>query len=226
MVLPDSPLAGYLAGNRRLYAQLRPDAESLEHLRELQQDLAARPEVNDGGAPRWIPERQVHLTLIHFGKVRDVYAVISAAADISREEYEELLAGYVAETEAAMPQQPVLLEPAVLSRFGRHGRTLVLEYFPSAALLHSHTLAYAALETFLNACGITDVPAFTAEDPNFMFSSRLRPHITLARGFTGTLPAPQRRQDVPSDGLLQTGRSITPAPVRLESMPVVYPGTA
>ncbi|WP_342024337.1 hypothetical protein AAE021_03895 [Arthrobacter citreus] len=211
MGLPDSPLAGYLAGNRRLYAQLRPDDGSLMRLRDLQQELAALSEINDGGRPRWVSERGMHLTLIHFGKVRDVYALVSVATGITWEDYEELLAGYVAETEAAMPRQPVVLEPAVLSRFGRHGRTLVLEYFPSAVLMQSHAAAVAALEKFLRGCGIAEVDAFTAADPNFMFASRLRPHITLSRGFEGTLPPPSR------------GSGAFHAPgVRLESMPVVY----
>lgn len=213
MGLPDSPLAGYLAGNRRLYAQLRPDEESLAHLTQLQRDLAAMTEINDGGRPRWVSEHGMHLTLIHFGKVRDVYAVVSVATGIAWEAYEELLGGYVAETEAAMPRQPVVLEPAVLSRFGRHGRTLVLEYFPSAVLMHSHAAAVAALETFLRGCGIEDVEAFTAADPNFMFASRLRPHITLSRGFEGTLPAPSRGSGA---------EAFHAASVRLESMPVVY----
>ena len=213
MALPDSPLAGYLSGNRRLYAQLRPDSESLAHLIELQQELAGLPEINDGGRPRWVPERQMHLTLIHFGKVRDVYSLVSVATGITRDRYEELLAVYVAETEAAMPRQPVVLEPAVLSRFGRHGRTLVLEYFPSAVLMQSHAAAVAALETFLRGCGIEDVEAFTAADPNFMFASRLRPHITLSRGFAGALPAPAHASS-PEVFHLES--------VRLESMPVVY----
>ena len=211
MALPDSPLAGYLSGNRRLYAQLRPDPESLTHLIGLQQELAGLSEINDGGRPRWVSERQMHLTLIHFGKVRDVYSLVSVATGIAWDLYEELLAGYVADTEASMPQQPVVLEPAVLSRFGRHGRTLVLEYFPSAVLMQSHAAAVAALETFLRGCGIEDVEAFTAADPNFMFASRLRPHITLSRGFEGTLSPPPR------------GSAAFHAPgVRLESMPVVY----
>ncbi|WAP52957.1 hypothetical protein OL239_07460 [Arthrobacter sp. ATA002] len=213
MALPDSPLAGYLSGNRRLYAQLRPDPESLAHLTGLQQELAELPEVHDGGRPRWVSERQMHLTLIHFGRVRDVYALVSTATGISWEPYEELLAEYVADTEAAMPRQPVALEPAVLSRFGRHGRTLVLEYFPSAVLMQAHAAALAALESFLRRCGIDDVETFTAADPNFMFASRLRPHITLARGFAGTLPAPVRG---PDSGGLHLGS------VRLEAMPVVY----
>lgn len=226
MGLPDSPLAGYLSGNRRLYAQLRPDAGSLEPVLALQQSLAALPEVNGSGGPRWIPERQIHLTLIHFGKVRDVYAAVSAAGGISWDEYEDRLEDYVAATEAAMPREPILLEPAVLSRFGRHGRTLVLEYFPSSALLLAHERAYAALEDFLRSCGIADASTFTAADPNFMFASGLRPHITLARGFGGTLPAPQRAGSRHGVQYGSGAVSIVPARVRLESMPVVYPAAS
>lgn len=215
MALPDSPLAGYLSGNRRLYAQLRPDPESLTQLTGLQRDLAVLPEVNDGGRPRWVPERQMHLTLIHFGKVRDVYAVVSVATGIGREDYEKLLVDYVAETEAAMPRRPVVLEPAVLSRFGRQGRTLVLEYFPSAVLMQAHAAALAALEVFLRRCGIADVAAFTAADPNFMFASRLRPHITLSHAFAGTLPALFHGSGPGADAFHL-------ASIRLESMPVVH----
>ena len=191
--------------NLRLYAQMQPDGPSLAHLLSLQESLPA--------GTRLVPRRQLHLTLIHFGKVRDVYAVVAAATGISAAEYEELLACYVAQTEAGMPVRPVVLEPAVLSRFGRHGRTLVLEYFPSAVLMQSHAAAFAALQKFLRGCGIEDVEAFTAADPNFMFASRLRPHITLSRGFAGTLPAPVHAAS-PEVFHLES--------VRLESMPVVY----
>lgn len=214
MASSDSPLAGYLSANRRLYAQLRPDPQSLQHLVRLQHALRDLPDADNGGQVRWVPARQVHLTLIHFGKVRDVYAAVSAATGISAPEYEELLAGYVAETEAAMPREPVVVAPAVLSRFGRHGTTLVLEYFPSAELQRAHAAAYAALEAFLRRAGIQDIAAFTAADPNFMFAPRLRPHITLCRGFAGTLPA---------SGSGPAVRGVPLESVRLESMPVVYP---
>ena len=236
MVPPDSPLGGYVSDNRRLYAQLRPDTASLAHLTGLQQVLAVLPGSHDGGRPRWIPERRIHLTLIHFGQVRDVCAAISAVCSVSPDDYERLLAGYVAATEAAMPRQPVVLEPAVLSRFGRHGRTLVLEYFPSALLLAAHAAAYAALKDFLLGCGIPDADAFTAADSNFMFAARLRPHITLARGFTGILPPLQRpalqgsasgappgpHYGSQSGGSVSGAGSIVLEPVRLEAMPVVY----
>ncbi|MDN3904254.1 hypothetical protein [Arthrobacter sp. YD2] len=188
--------------NRRLYAQMRPDGGSLAHLLALQQAVAA-------AAPRGVrpvPSRQLHLTLIHFGKVLDVYRVITAATGISLPDYARLLEGYIERTESLLPATAFHLQPVRAAGFGAHGRTLAVEYAPTPELSALHAGLLEELEGFLAACGIAGTASFMAGDPNFMFARTLRPHITLVRGYTGPPPG------------LELGR------VTLIPMPVVYPG--
>ncbi|MCQ1956297.1 2'-5' RNA ligase family protein [Arthrobacter sp. zg-Y826] len=184
--------------NLRLYAQMQPDGPSLAHLLSLQQALP------DG--TRLVPRPQLHLTLIHFGKVLDVHRAINAQTGISRSAYEQLLAEYIARTEALLPAVSFRLEPAGFAGFGTRGSTLVVEYVPTPELALLHRELYGALVGFLGAAGIRDPAAFMAGDPNFMHAGTLRPHISLARGFAGALP------------------SLPLKSVTLQPMPVVYPG--
>ena len=210
--MPESP-AGFDT-NRRLYAQMRPDDPSLDHLLALQEAAAAQPGVEHDAlrhpararAPRPVPRRQLHLTLIHFGKVLDVHRVISTVTGISLPAYEKLLPGYIARTEALLPGTSFRLQPVGAAGFGAHGRTLVVEYEPAPELTALHSALLQELESFLGECGITDTGAFMAQDANFMYARTLRPHITLVRGYTGPVPA------------------LDLEPVTLASMPVVYPG--
>lgn len=186
-----------LEANIRLYAQMRPDQEGLEHLESLQRSLPA--------GTRLLPRRQLHLTLIHFGKVLDVFRVVSAAGGVGLDDYRELLAGYIRSTEELLPERNFVVQPLGVAGFGNSGRTLVAEYAPAADLARLHARLYRVLRDFLAACGIADVDGFMAADPNFMFASSLRPHITLARGYTGPQPNLRLR------------------PVTLRPLPVVYP---
>ncbi|UWX96061.1 2'-5' RNA ligase family protein [Arthrobacter zhaoxinii] len=195
--MPESERPGFDA-NLRLYAQMEPDGASLAHLLSLQDALPA--------GTRRVPRRQLHATLIHFGKVMDVYRVISAETGISRSAYDQLLGGYIARTEALLPPSAFRLDPLGTAGFGARGSTLVVEYQPSLELTALHGELYEVLVDFLAACGVSDSAAFMASDPNFMFAAALRPHITLARGYLGAVP-PLRLE-----------------PVTLTPMPVVYPG--
>lgn len=184
--------------NLRLYAQMQPDGPSLAHLLSLQEPLPA--------GTRPVPRRQLHLTLIHFGKVLDVYRVINAQTGLSRSAYEGLLAGYIARTEALLPAVSFHLEPVGFAGFGTRGSTLAVEYLPTPELALLHRELYGELVGFLGAAGIRDTDAFMAGDPNFRHAGTLRPHISLARGFAGALP------------------SLPLESVTLQPMPVVYPG--
>ncbi|MCC9145715.1 MULTISPECIES: 2'-5' RNA ligase family protein [unclassified Arthrobacter] len=194
--MPERRSSGF-DSNLRLYAQLQPDAASLAHLLSLRQAVSA--------PARPVPRHQLHLTLIHFGKVLDVYRIISAQTGIELPAYKQLLSGYIARTEKLLPMDSFRLEPAGLAGFGARGTTLVVEYLPSPEITALHRELYAVLAGFLADCGVADTVGFMASDPNFMFASQLRPHITLARGFSGALPA------LP----LET--------VTLKPMPVMYP---
>ena len=154
---------------------------------------------------RAVPAGGLHLTLIHFGKIRDVYEDISTVSGVGWKQYTAHLTRYIARTADLMPLRPVRLLPAGLARFGQRGGTLVVEYQLPAELAAVHSLMYQVLYTFLQDCGITGVDSFIAQNINFMHAPKLKPHITLYKGYAGPLP------------------DIQLSPVTLAGMPVVYP---
>lgn len=196
----EDEVRGLWGTDPRIYAQMRPDAASLAHLRSLQEALPRRPGL------RLATPARLHLTLIHFGRVRDVHAVLQAAVPgLDEEVFTAALGEYLQATRAVLPARSVTFDPVGTAGFGPGGRVLVVEYRPAPELLAVHAALYAVLERFLHRCGVQDIDAFTAGDPNFRHAARLRPHITLARGWNGAPPA------------------LSPLePVTLEPMPVLY----
>jgi hypothetical protein len=187
--------SGY--ANVRIYAQLRPDPAGLEHLVRLQQALPPH-------RGRLVPQRQLHVTLIHFGKVHDVHGVIERHSGVPYDEYAALLSRYIADTEAELPTGSSVLVPVELAGFGRNGRTLAVQYRPTAELIDVHQRLLGILRTFLRDCGLPDPDEFMAQDTNFMFARTFNPHITVCKGFGGNPPR------LPLE------------PLRVEPMQVVY----
>lgn len=178
---------------------MKPDHVSLEHLKYLQKQLPAQ----QGGFAQ--PERALHMTLIHFGKVRDVFTVITNLTSIPFEDYVRQLEWYIQETIKILPAQSFELTPLQLSGFGLQGRTLVAEYEAPPALHDVHDELYTVLKKFLAVCGISDVEAFMKNDRNFMHAQNLKAHITLYKGFGGSIP------------------DLTLLPITVEAMKLVYP---
>ena len=183
--------------NVRLYAQLRPEGDGLAHLEEIQHTLPAE------ACGRLTSAGQLHMTMIHFGRIKDVFETIRRVTDISWERYSQLLAAYIQDTTGLMPEEPFLAQPAGYARFGQRGGTLVIEYTVPRRLIELQAGMYDVLRDFLTACGIRDAEAFMAGDLNFMHARVLRPHITLCKGYQGELPSAPLR------------------PVRLQSSPTV-----
>ncbi|PLS81618.1 hypothetical protein CYG49_01625, partial [Candidatus Saccharibacteria bacterium] len=130
-------------------------------------------------------QKQLHLTLIHFGRVHDIYQNISSVSDISYAEYEGLLTEYIEESESLLPTNPVTISPTAFGGFGSKGKTLALEFEPPDTLLETHQNLYQVLRKFLKNCRIEDVDSFMKDNPNLEHAHALKPHITLCRGFKG-----------------------------------------
>lgn len=186
--------------NIRVYAQLKPDQAGLEHLLSVQ---SALPPQERGYA---VSARQLHLTLIHFGKVFEIYDRLQTAVpDVTYETYETNLKAYIAGSEAAMPQHSITLRPSGFALFGNSHATLVVTYDTNQELLEAHQAQYWLLVSFLKKCGLEDPEGFMKKDVNFMFAQEPKPHITLYKNYGSALP------------------TLALLPVTLLSMPTVYP---
>ena len=185
--------------NLRIYAKLRPTPAALAHLETLQQGLPQH-------SGKVLEPRRLHLTVLHFGLVREVHQQISAVSGIAYDRYAALLADYIHASEQHLPKRTFTVDPVSLAGFGSRGRTLAVAVAPSPELTQLHAGLSAILADFLSACGIRDVAGFMAASPSFSHGQRLRPHISLCRNFGSTIPV------------------LALQPLELQPDPHIYPG--
>lgn len=195
----EQALRSLLSNNIRLYAQMRPDETSLQHLSDIQRALPSQPR---GYA---VPAKRMHVTLIHFGKIHEIYALLQRSTGIKHDDYIRLLTGYIKNTNSLLPVGTHRLEPLRWAAFGEHGNTLVIEYMPETELQSVHAKLSEVLQQFLRDCGVQDVEGFMAKDPNFKQALTFRPHLTLYKGYFSALP------------------DLSLSPISLETMPLLYP---
>ena len=165
----------------RLYVQLTPDAATTDYLQRLQRQVVT------SGRP--LPAQHLHLTIIHFGKIGDMYHDIHRESGVSRSAYDDALWDYIERSQQALPKTPIILHPHHLELFGARRSTLVLRTTSTDTLEDAHKLLYQYLRDFLRRCDIDDIDTFIVGNHNLRYAPTLIPHITLARGFTAELPA-------------------------------------
>lgn len=185
--------------NIRLYAQMKPDLDGVRHLADVQSSL---PEQKRGRA---VAPKQLHMTLIHFGKVHDVFETLHAQTGISYADYAPRLAQYIKQSNTLLPAEPAVIHPRGFAFYGQRGGTLVIECETPEWIIETHARLVETLREFFSACGIGDIDEFMAGDINFMHVGELRAHITLYKGYAG---------DPPNVELM---------PVRVRPTPFVYP---
>lgn len=185
--------------NIRLYAQMKPDDDGVSHLADVQRQL---PKQARGRA---VSLKQLHMTLIHFGKVYDVYEILQQKTGISYDEYAIRLKYYIQQTNILLPTGPAIIQPKGFARYGQRGGTLVIEYDVPTWIIEAHGKLVGVLRQFFDSCGVKNIDEFMTEDINFMHASELKAHITIYKGYTGSLPEIELR------------------PVRIFTTPLVYP---
>lgn len=169
-------------GERRIYVQMAPDTAGLEALSAISSRLPAQ------SSGRVLPREELHVTLIHFGRVKDMLASLRNVIAITNEAYEAALKVYLEATASLMTKDAYHLEPRGYARFGARGTTLVGRYEPSPGLVERWRLAYDQLLLFVEACGITNPVDFVAHDQNLKFAGTFTPHITFYKGYDGPDP--------------------------------------
>jgi 2'-5' RNA ligase len=169
----------------KLYVQLRPDTASIEQLLSLQGQLPPT-------AARLVSEPSLHMTIIHIGIVErlitslqneiplDIATILATVEKLSKQ-LEQLTAQFSEHT--------FTLDSAGFELFGMNHATLVLTFTPSNELIALHKSSLDILKNFLLACGIKNPEVFMQSDYNLQNALTLRPHVTLAKTFEGTLPS-------------------------------------
>jgi|GEM_PF-1991479 len=161
--------------SERLYLELAPVDKSLVGLTTLQQELPLRK-------PAWlIRPQKLHLTVIHFGIVREVYQELLAYnSRLTYEAYLSAVSFFVHDIRDLLPRQTTLRATG-FHMFGPARTVLALTLHPNDELTYAHSQSLERLGHLLISCGINDVPAFIYKSHNFRYAPDLNPHITLAR---------------------------------------------
>ena len=168
----------------RIYAQLYPESDTLAELLRLQEGLDPQQ------SGRLVPAKGLHMTIIHFGIINQVWNRLSRAVgtELTRQVYLRQIEKLVSSWEDCLRSVVVGLEPIGFTRFGKHGLVLAVEYRPTYEILELHQQCLARLVTFLQNCRVADPTRFMREDYNFTNALTLRPHISLYKGYSGAEP--------------------------------------
>ncbi len=185
----------------RLYLQYRPDDDALQQLLTWQ---AVSQEVNPQS--RLVQPDSVHLTVLHFGILADVFRELQQQQPaLTKEIFLESVEQFVSYAETVLPSSTVV-QPEGFELFGSRSSVLALRVRVSDDLMRAHAQARELLMQCLEACGISPARMFMQGSPNFRFALELQPHISL-------LKAARTTPNIDS--------AAAPA-LRLEAMPVRY----
>jgi hypothetical protein len=162
--------------HERLYLQYRPDDPALPRLHDYQQRAVA---VNPHG--RIVNAERLHMTLIHFGILMELYEECKKSnPSLSWNQFETAVKEFVYSSQSLMPET-IELVPLRYAFYGPKKSVLGLELQPDERLRKAHTKALGALKDCLFECGVPTPEHFMLRSPNLRFAQSFNPHITLVR---------------------------------------------
>lgn len=165
-----------MQAHERLYLQYRPDENALEQLLDLQKRLI---KANPQGVI--VQPDHIHLTLIHFGILADVYRELhEQQPKLTKDFFNQATEQFAQESQKVLPAQTsVTLDK--LELFGSRSSVLALRVGISSELREAHAQARTLLEQHIESCGIRPARLFMQGSPNFRFALKLEPHISLIK---------------------------------------------
>ncbi|RYZ76530.1 MAG: hypothetical protein EOP06_31215 [Proteobacteria bacterium] len=172
-----------LTNESKLYVQLQPGQETIQWLQRLQSQLD--PEASA------VSTNQLHMTVIHFGKIQKLIDSISSRLKISEADLLEctnhLVQAWSARLES-IEDTPIIMKSTTHSLFGANHTTYVVEFDAAELAIQLHSECLFDLEAYFRTIGITDPTMFMQQDFNFQHALELRPHVTIAKHYSGSVP--------------------------------------
>ena len=160
----------------RLYFSIDLDPQSKLAILQLQSDLKARI---DG---RWVEANQLHITVIHFGILSEVYNQIKALNSALTTTVFERAVQDFKQSCSKLLLQNISLQSNGYASFGPHSNILVLKLKPNQMLINAHSAGLGHLMTFFTNCDVRTPLEFMQDNYNLKFAATFNPHISLARG--------------------------------------------
>jgi 2'-5' RNA ligase len=140
--------------------------------------------------------RNLHLTLMHLGKPRELMEGIRVHnPDITPDTFTDALAAFIKRSPNLRPDAYSLATDG-FDWFGSKREVLALRLEPDEQYREAHEMAAKAVRTFLHNCGVPDPDAYARWDSNLKHMHTVSPHITLLRSVKSQeLPAPEQAPD-------------------------------
>jgi 2'-5' RNA ligase len=177
--------------NVRVYAQSTLEPRSQQRLEALQDVLREKY-----GRDRARLSRNLHLTLMHLGKPRELMEGIrDHNPDITRDAFTDALDAFIKRSRNLIPDAYSLATDG-FDWFGSKREVLALRLEPDEQYREAHEMAVKAVKMFLHKCGVPDPDAYARWDSNLKHMHTVSPHITLLRSVKSQeLPAPEQAPD-------------------------------
>lgn len=160
----------------RLYLQYKPDEAALSQLLDWQRAaLVINPQARE------VQQNRMHLTVIHFGIITDVYRELrEQQADLTWEAYTHAVEEFINRSQSVLPEE-ITVRPERFELFGSRSSVLALRVRVPDALLAAHKQALSLLKECIISCGIMPPEMFMQGSLNFRFALRLEPHLSLIK---------------------------------------------
>ena len=169
---------------RRIYFQYQPDEPSLDRLRAVRSEAKAAY----GGNP--IPDRELHLTLLHFGLADQIFGDIRKVNNsLTRPNFDRATRQFITDAGRHMPASfDVTLHD--YRRYGADHSVLVGLVEPGTELLSAQAAVAGELRTMLGRLGVGDTDGFIRSNRSLWAALDYQPHISLltAAGYASELP--------------------------------------
>ncbi|RYZ89527.1 MAG: hypothetical protein EOP06_09215 [Proteobacteria bacterium] len=167
----------------KLYVQLQPDQAAMQQLQSLQTQLDP--------AASAVSMDQLHMTIIHFGKIQKLIDSVSCRLKISEADLLEctnhLVQAWSMRLEA-IEDASIAMKSTAHSLFGVNHTTYVVEFEAPELAIQLHSECLLDLKAYFRTIGIADPTTFMQQDFNFQHALTLRPHVTIAKHYTGSTP--------------------------------------
>ncbi len=160
---------------RKIYAQLAPAVLNL-------------PPYESQKIGRKVSSDELHMTLLHFGKISEIYRYVSNEVFISEEKYLHELKQFIARTKATLPDHTISLRHTGYAMFGPRRSSLVATFSTTPELRAFHQKLYKSLLTFLANCNLPNSKSFAKNHHSLLHAHTLEPHVTLYKGYKGSIP--------------------------------------
>jgi 2'-5' RNA ligase len=167
--------------NSRLYVELVPTIGSKKKLLDIVKTLKVEG--------RLVSPDKWHVTIIHFGQVRDAYHdLLKVVPELSEQDFLDALSRYAESSKTVLTHQ-VRLKSQAFELFGSGHTVLALRFETTKEILDAHRKALDYLISFFKECGLDDVRGYMKNNHNFKYAFGVKPHLTLFRNLQ-TIPRP------------------------------------